>query len=142
MAMLVLHAVSGLFLMRIITAVPCSNDKYAARFIEDYCPAGCTIVSSSDAFGAAVSGYLGGRPIFYVNRQAFGTFRALDATRFHPHGLPELVEAAHRFDRPIILADAPATPEEENSLNLKLLRSFSGSMVPDEAYYIYVFDRP
>ena len=139
MAMLLLHAASGLILLRALMTTPCSNDKYVAAYLKSYCPVGCTIISDDDFWGVPISGYLGGQPIYYVSRQEFGTFGILDSHRFLPHGIEEVVRAAHRFEHPIMLVGHRPTAEEESRFDLRLIQEYSGSMTPREAYYIYVF---
>jgi hypothetical protein len=111
---------------------PLSEGKAAARFLEAYCP-DCPLVADQPSAG--------GKPIYYVNRRAFGTYQIMDGERFQPHGLAETVAAARQFHNPILILGQAATPDQIAQYRLMSLRSFTGGVAPEERYFVYIFLR-
>ncbi len=85
-----------------------------------------------DWAGASISGYLGGREVYKVDRQAFGTFTIWEKG-LHPVGWGEIELEASRFENFIVVLNEKLAPPQ----GFLLVKSFEGAVWSDENFYIY-----
>jgi len=113
---------------------PYSNAKSTADFLRSECADDCTIISNSQVTGQGVSAYLGGRPIYYVDKGAFGTFTVWSGP-FNAVNWEQVMVAAKKFDNPIIVVSEMGIPPGE----LKVVKSFTGAVWADEDFTVLRF---
>ncbi len=136
-ALLALQAAGTVFLLPHILDEPCSNGKYVAALIRQHCPAGCTVLSDQDEAAGPVSAYLGGQPIYYVNRSAFATYVIRDDRRLRPNDLADDISAIEAVRPAIAIFNRDLSAEDAARAHLTLLQRFTGAMNPDELYTVY-----
>ena len=110
---------------------PYSTAEETAMFLEDHCDQTCTIIMNSQSTGTAISGYLGGRDIYYADIGEFGSFARW--------GLPAtevtwdlMVSSAKKFENPILVTSELSGPPP----GVSTIVSYSGAIWPDENFTI------
>jgi hypothetical protein len=81
---------------------PYSMSQITAEQLKDICQPDCTIIVDWDATGAAISSHLGGKSLYYLNRQEFGTFALFVRTNVSPTW-DQAISTMQQFDRPILV---------------------------------------
>jgi hypothetical protein len=116
----------------IFSDAPYSNAKAASGFIEQRCYQSCVVIVNYDWAGASISGYLGGREVYKVDRQAFGTFTVWEKG-LRPVGWGEIELEASKFENFVIVLNEKADPPQ----GFLQVKSFEGAVWSDENFYIY-----
>ena len=81
---------------------PYSMSQITAEQLKDICQPDCTIIVDWDATGAAISSHMGGKSLYYLNRQEFGTFALFVRTNVSPTW-EQAISTMQQFDRPILV---------------------------------------
>lgn len=110
---------------------PYSTAEETAMFLKDNCDQTCTILMNSQSTGTAISGYLGGRNIFYVDIGQFGSFARW--------GLPitevtwdTMVTSAKKFENPILVTSELSEPPP----GVMEVKSYSDAIWSDENFTV------
>ena len=117
----------------VLTRKPYSNAKPTAQFISQICKTDCTIITNAESTGASISAYLGGRSLYYVNAQSFGTFALWEKKDRQDANWNDMIAAAQKFDRSILIASSMGDPPSD----FHLIAKFEGAVWSDEDFYIY-----
>ena len=97
------------------------------------CKADCTIIANAESTGASVSAYLGGRSLYYVNAQSFGTFAAWRKKVNQDSTWNDMIAAAQKFDKSVLIASSMGAPPSD----VQFIASFEGAVWSDEDFYVY-----
>jgi len=111
---------------------PYSMAESTAAFLSQNCDSECTIIVNRESVGAAISAYMNGREIYYVDKGQFGTFarwRFLvpDPTWEH------VLETSSQFKNSIIVVSGLSNPPS----SLQKLKEFTGAVWNDEDFTVY-----
>lgn len=119
-----------------LTTRPYSNAKATANEVSSLCKIGCTVVVAQETNGVGISAYLGGRSVFYVDRQRFGTFTRWGAVTdpYYPIDSESLRITVQQFENFVLIT--PPLPDPPDGL--KLHARFHGAIWSDEDFDIYV----
>jgi hypothetical protein len=96
---------------------PYSMSQKTAEQLKDICQPDCTIIVDWDATGAAISSHLGGKSLYYLNRQEFGTFALFVRTNASPTW-EQAISTMQQFDRPILVTTDLLTGVLPNELEM------------------------
>ena len=116
---------------------PFSVAKAAARFIEDNGLRDMLIAGDLDYAVSPIAGYLD-KKIYYLRQGRFASYVQWDDTcrkDYDPAGLRE--EPALQNKRSLLIVNADL---QEPPGYMTKIKEFTGSMVPDENYYLYLLD--
>jgi hypothetical protein len=95
---------------------PYSMSQETAQQIKKLCIPECQVIVDWDATGSSISAYLGGKSLYYLNRQEFGTYAKFVRTNIVPTW-QQAIDEMRKFDRPILvitdLLTGPLPPEFE-----------------------------
>jgi len=110
---------------------PYSTAEETAIFLKDNCDQTCTIIMNSQSTGTSISGYLGGRDIYYADIGEFGSFARW--------GLPTtevtwdvMVSSAKKFENPILVTSELNEPPP----GVLTINSYFGAIWPDENFTV------
>ena len=117
----------------VLSARPYSNAKATAEYVSQICKADCTIIANAESTGASVSAYLGGRSLYYVNAQSFGTFAAWRKKVNQDSTWNDMIAAAQKFDKSVLIASSMGAPPSD----VQFIASFEGAVWSDEDFYVY-----
>ncbi|MFM7307438.1 MAG: hypothetical protein ACKO2Q_05620, partial [Actinomycetota bacterium] len=95
---------------------PYSMTTAAASQLRAIC-GDCTIIVDWDAIGAGISAQLGGRELYYLNRNEFGTFAKFSNKNTAPSWEDGLAALA-RFEKPVLIQTAFMSGPAPQSLEL------------------------
>jgi len=95
---------------------PYSMTTAAASQLREVC-GDCTIIVDWDAIGAGISAQLGGRELYYLNRNEFGTFAKFSNKNTAPSWEDGLAALA-RFEKPVLIQTAFMSGPTPQSLEL------------------------
>lgn len=95
---------------------PYSMTTAAASQLREIC-GDCTIIVDWDAIGAGISAQLGGRELYYLNRNEFGTFAKFSNKNTAPSWEDGLAALA-RFEKPVLIQTAFMSGPAPQSLEL------------------------
>ena len=118
----------------VLSTRPYSNAKPTAQYISQICKTDCTIITNAESTGASISAYLGGRSLYYVNAQSFGTFASWRKKVSQDSHWDDMIAAAQKFDRSILIASSMGNPP----LGVQLIAKFEGAVWSDEDFYVYI----
>ena len=96
---------------------PYSMSQTTADQLKEICQPDCTIIVDWDATGAAISAHLGGKSLYYLNRQEFGTFAMFVRTNVSPTW-EQAISTMQQFDRPILVTTDLLTGVLPNDLEM------------------------
>ena len=96
---------------------PYSMSQTTAEQLKEICQPDCTIIVDWDATGAAISAHLGGKSLYYLNRQEFGTFALFVRTNVSPTW-EQAISTMQQFDRPILVTTDLLTGVLPNDLEM------------------------
>jgi hypothetical protein len=84
---------------------PYSNSENVASFLEEICDKECTLVAENDMSASAITAFMPGRKIFYINRSAFGTFASWKIDEFgkYSNGWNDLADDVKSFEENIFI---------------------------------------
>jgi hypothetical protein len=119
----------------VLSTRPYSNAKATAQYVSQICKADCTIIANAESTGASISAYLGGRSLYYVNAQAFGTFAAWRDKVVQDSDWNAMVAAAQKFDKSVLIASSMGAPPSD----VQFIAAFEGAIWSDEDFYVYKF---
>ena len=110
---------------------PYSTAEETAMFLKDNCDQTCTIIMNSQSTGTAISGYLGGRDIYYADIGGFGTFARwrLPATEVT---WELMISSAKKFENPILVTSELNVPPP----GVSTIKSYSGAIWSDENFTV------
>ena len=110
---------------------PYSTAEQTASFLKQNCDETCTIIMNSQATGTSISGYLGGREIYYADIGVFGTFAkwGLPATEV---SWEVMISSAKKFKNPILVISELSGPPP----GVSTIASYSGAIWPDENFTV------
>lgn len=95
---------------------PYSMSQETAQQIKKLCVPECQVIVDWDATGSSISAYLGGKSLYYLNRQEFGTYAKFVQTNIVPTW-QQAIDVMRKFNRPILvttdLLTGPLPPEFE-----------------------------
>lgn len=121
---------------------PFSAGKETARYIQDQGLSGRLLAGDEDDAASVISGYLQ-QPVYYLGANRWGTFviwdqqrKSLEVTEAWQRA--RQLAARQRQEVLLILNRELNTPEAE----IIRLKQFSRSIVPSEAYYLYLLKYP
>jgi hypothetical protein len=112
---------------------PYSNARATAEYIRSVCPDGCPVIADMDYRSSAISAYLDGEPIYYVNGRYWGTFTIWSTRTFWQPGWPEMLAAARSIGDPIIVTSGLSGVP----LGVERLATFDGAVWVDENFTVY-----
>jgi hypothetical protein len=116
---------------------PDTRAKDVATWIELNCQLPCIPVVSSELPGGSVSAELGGRELFYVNRQDFGTYALLTRTNMVTEVTwDQIVTATRRFSSFTVIVQSEAVSGTAPS-QLEEVARFEDALNPWGRYLIY-----
>ena len=103
-----------------------------ATFLSQNCDSECTIIVNRESVGAAISAYMNGREIYYVDKGQFGTFARwrfliTDPTWEH------VLETSSQFKNSVIVVSGLSDPPS----SLQKLKEFTGAVWSDEDFSVY-----
>ena len=108
-----------------------------------------TIVGEVDYAVSTIVGYLEKDEIYYVHGSRFGSFVRWDDVRMPDVDIPDdqvLEEASILRTRTsqdlLIIMNRSLDPELSEQYNLTFLTQFTGSIVDDEGFYLYLMPIP
>ena len=104
----------------------------ASEFIEKRFDQFCVVILNYDWAGASISGYLGGREVCKVDRQAFGTFTIWEKG-LRPVGWGEIELEASKFENFKVVFNEKLDPPQ----GFLMVKSFEDAVWSDENFYIY-----
>lgn len=110
---------------------PYSTAEQAANFLNRNCDNTCTIIMNSQSTGASVSGYMGGRDIYYADIGQFGSFARWDLPTTEVTW-EVLVSSAKTFENAILVTSEMSNPP----IGVKTIQAFSGAVWPDENFTV------
>jgi hypothetical protein len=110
---------------------PYSSAEQTASFLKQNCDETCTIIMNSQTTGTSISGYLGGRDIYYADIGLFGTFAkwGLPATEV---SWEVMISSAKKFKNPILVTSELDVPPP----GVSMIASYSGAIWPDENFIV------
>ena len=111
---------------------PYSTAEQAATYLKNQCNENCTIIMNSQSSGASISGYLGGREIFYADINDFGTFAAWNKPS-NDVDWKLMISSAEKFENSVLVTTDLTNPPQE----IELIRSFSEAIWTDENFTIW-----
>lgn len=100
-------------------------------------------IGRSGPMSSTLCGFLGGIPFYYTERGEFGTYMIWDKARFRSakkdffDSVREISE--EKNSRPCLLILGKALKEGKIPQECRFLRSFSGGIVGDEQYHLYLW---
>ncbi len=100
-------------------------------------------IGRSGPMSSTLCGFLGGIPFYYTERGEFGTYMIWDKARFRSakkdffDSVREISE--EKNSRPCLLVLGKALEEKKIPPECRFLRSFSGGIVGDEQYHLYLW---
>ena len=111
---------------------PYSMAESTATFLSQNCDSECTIIVNRESVGAAISAYMNGREIYYVDKGQFGTFARwrfliTDPTWEH------VLETSSQFKNSVIVVSGLSDPPS----SLQKLKEFTGAVWSDEDFSVY-----
>jgi hypothetical protein len=112
---------------------PYSNAGRAAEVVRAECGEGCTVVGDWGGVVESVSAHLDGREIFYVNRDAYGTYATYVPDRVEVTWDAALA-AMRRFPDAVLVAAILPTPAPGD---VRLIASYEGSLAGLEDFAVY-----
>ena len=110
---------------------PYSTAEQTASFLKQNCDETCTIIMNSQTTGTSISGYLGGRDIYYADIGVFGSFAkwGLPATEV---SWEVMISSAKKFKNPIFVTSELDVPPP----GVSMIASYSGAIWPDENFTV------
>jgi len=120
-----------------------SQGRAVAHYLEQKGLDNDIIVAYRNFAGATVSGYLGGKKLYYVEEQNFGTFATWGASSAAPPRMRDLLATMKglesRFGRkPLLLLNSLPPPAQLAPYGLQLVQAFGGpTVVSNEVFSLY-----
>lgn len=143
MVILYAHLAAGIIAFSFDFFHPFSGSKEISRFIKDQHLADMFIVGSKDSTVSPLSGYLN-RTIYYPESDRFGSFIIWDKKR-KKVGPRKLLEKVNRLmaqgNMMILVVLNYELHVRDPALSIFELSTFSGSIIGDENYYLYLIRR-
>ena len=126
-----------------------SYGKQVAEYINTEDMQDMVMVGEIDYAASTIVGYLEKDEIYYIHGSRFGSFVKWDDVRMHDADLPDTQVVAEanilRTERSqdiLIIMNRPLEPELITQHNLTLLTEFTGSIVDDEGFHLYLMPAP
>jgi hypothetical protein len=118
---------------------PFSMGKTVANYINSSSYSGLNVICAQDFTSSTIVGYLK-HPCYYLQREEWGSYIIWDKKR--PEITPrDTIERANKFvdknGSSLMITIQPLS----NISNIELINSFSGAIVPDENYYLYLVEK-
>lgn len=145
--LLIFHFIGGITAARMDIYHVFSYGKQTAAYIQAQGMQEIPMVGESDSAVSTIVGYLQKKQIYYARGSRFGSFVRWDNARNHEGSDARVIEAAKTLrtqtsqDILIILNRALDTKLREQH-RLIALTQFTGSIVDDEGFYLYLMQRP
>ena len=124
-----------------------SYGKQVAEYIRENDMQDRQMVGEIDYAASTIVGYLEIDQIYYVHGNRFGSFVRWDDIRVSDVTDAQAIEAAvtlraETFDDVLLIMNRALDPELIAQHNLTLLTEFTGSIVGDEGFYLYLMHTP
>lgn len=124
-----------------------SYGKQVAEYIRANNMQDMQMVGEIDYAASTIVGYLEKDQIYYVHGNRFGSFVRWDDIRVPDVTDAQVIEAAamlraETFDDVLLIMNRALDPELIAQHNLNLLTQFTGSIVSDEGFYLYLMHAP
>ena len=126
-----------------------SYGKQVAEYIKANDMQDMTMVGEIDYAASTIVGYLEKEEMYYVHGSRFGSFVKWDDARMHDVDIPDVqvIEEVNILRNQtsqdiLIIMNRPLDPELITQHNLTLLTEFTGSIVDDEGFYLYLMPAP
>ena len=126
-----------------------SYGKQVAEYIKAEDMQDMTMVGEVDYAASTIVGYLEKDEIYYVHGSRFGSFVRWDDVRMPDIDIPDkqVLEEANNLRTQtsqdlLIIINRALDPELSAQYNLTFLTQFTGSIVDDEGFYLYLIPAP
>ena len=123
-------------------ARPFSMSKATADFIRANHMTDMLIIADRDSPVSPVVGYIN-RRVYYPTQRRFGTFVTYNQTRIEIFGKPEFFEDTSRLVSQqkrdaLFILHYPLTASECRAHGIRFVKSFGGSIINYESYWLYI----
>jgi hypothetical protein len=120
-----------------VSSRPYSTARAAAEIVEAECKQECTVLVSHEMYGVGISAYLGGQPVFYIDKQRFGTFAQWGDLEYYEVNWNSMVFALQRFQNSILVAPSiEGIPD-----SVEMIAEFQNAIWSDENFSVYRLSR-
>ena len=146
--LLICHAVGGVIAVRMEHRHVFSYGKLTAEYIQAQGMQGLPMVGNKDSAVSTVVGYLQEpRQIYYPRSGRFGSFVRWDKTRTPSISKRRVIEAAKTLSSEksqdvLIILNGSLSANQIAQYNLSFLVKFTGSVVSDEGFHLYLIPAP
>jgi hypothetical protein len=142
---LTLHFVGGIIAVSMDNRYVFSNSKATAAFIKERNLQEMLMVGEADAAVSTIVGYLGKKQIYYPRGERFGSFVIWDKARndevSDEQTIQKAVELGENQGRDVLMIlNHFLTADLISRHSLTELGSFTGSVVRDEGFYLYLIE--
>ena len=143
------HFIGGITAIGLEKRYVFSYGKEVAEYITAKDMQDMTMVGEIDYATSTIVGYLQKEKIYYVHGSRFGSFIRWDNVRMPDVDIPDVqvVEETRTLGAQVsqdilIIMNRPLDPELIIQHNLTLLTEFTGSIVDDEGFHLYLMSAP
>jgi hypothetical protein len=146
--LLICHAIGGVIAIRMEHRYVFSYGKLTAEYIKSQGMQNHPMVGESDFAASTVVGYLEKpQQIYYPRGSRLGSFVRWDKARTHEAPNPLVIEAAKTLSvqtaqEVLIILNRALGTELREQHNLTFLTKFTGSVIGDEGFYLYLMPAP
>ena len=143
------HFIGGMTAVALEDRYIFSYGKQVAEYIKAEDKEDMTMIGEIDYAASTIVGYLEKDEIYYVHGSRFGSFVRWDDVRMPDIDIPDaqVIEVANTLRTQVsqdilIIMNRPLEPELITQHDLTLLTQFTGSIVDDEGFYLYLMLTP
>ena len=146
--LLICHAIGGVIAIRMEHRHIFSYGKLTAEYIKSQGMQDLPMVGESDFAASTVVGYLEKpQQIYYPRGKRLGSFVRWDKARTHEAPNPLVIEAAKTLSAQtnkevLIILNRALGAKLREQHNLSFLTKFTGSVIGDEGFYLYLMPTP
>ena len=145
----VCHFIAGITAIGLESRYVFSYGKQVAEYINAEEMQDMIMVGEIDYAASTIVGYLEKDEMYYVHGSRYGSFVRWDNARTHDVDIPDVqvVEEANILRTQasqdiLIIMNRPLDPDLITQHNLTLLTEFTGSVVDDEGFHLYLMPAP
>lgn len=145
----IFHFIGGMTAVALEDRYVFSYGKQVAEYISEENKQDMVMVGEIDYAASTIVGYLEKDEIYYVHGSRFGSFVRWDDVRIPDIDIPDaqVIEEANTLRTQVsqdilIIMNRPLEPSLITQHNLTLLTQFTGSIVDDEGFYLYLMGAP
>ena len=146
--LLICHAIGGITAIRMEYRHVFSYGKLTAEYIKSQGIQGLPMIGNKDSAVSTIVGYLQEpRQIYYPRSGRFGSFIRWDTARTHSISKSRVVAAAKTLSNEksqdvLMILNSSLSAKQIEQYKLSFLVKFSGSVVSDEGFYLYLMPVP